>query len=816
MRKRLLDLKAMVAAVEPFLPQYLQEHGYDTSKNFTCLDPRHDDRNASATLKQNSNLAYCFGCQSTFSIFRAAHLLEGKSLKGRTWIEDNLLYLAKKYGVNLQMQDLTPEEIYEFRTYKAYEFAAELITNPKLGDYTLVKKETKTRGWDINKLSDWGIGTICFQDFWKILKNAGYEAGFLRGIDLDRSALFNEDNLIFTVYDDEFKPVGFSARNLKYKEGDPNSGPKFNSSRTTGLECNIFKKGERLYGFEIAKDAGSPLYIFEGQLDVTTAKHHGVMNCCCTMGTAFTDHHINLLKKHGAFNIILVFDGDEAGRRATEKVLDEKFSKHKDFRIQLIQLPDNVDPDIIFRTGGIDKFLNLRRWTAFEWRLSKLLENYDGEDEEARITAAEKMAPLIASEANIIRQEEKCKQVAKMTGYEFTTILAEVKRLRNIKDAEVQARKRGAVEAFADKVKWNPDEAESALNECRLAIETIDRENERGGGKRTTIDFILSQKERDEAKTGKFEGFVLNPEGLGGIGARLNGDWRRACLMYIGGSEQSLKSTLAAQLSYEIAKNPENNAIVIYHSIDDAARFILYKWVCRAANDTTLEINHIGNPKYWEAKKNGIVKLREKGYKEIVNLVKDNKLILRDSTHGVTLSYFEAILRDQRERNPDVNIVTVIDSFHKIHEMGSKFGQDNERIKKISNRLKNMSTQYDSTIVATAEYRKQQPGELPSNVALAGSAGLQYDATVILHLYNEVHILGEDKAILIHQEKEKTYPRLFVKYGKNKIAGYEDREFLDTYPASATLKAVDKQTAINDQYTRQQYLEENSDRGGIR
>lgn len=798
MKKRLLDLESIVTSIKPFLPQYLQEHGLDISKNFECINPKHEDKNASMSIKQNPENAYCYGCQMTVDIFKAAHILENKPLKGKDWIEKNLLYLAEKYGVEKKMQDLTPDEIYEYRTYDAYRLASKLVSKLDLGDYSAADREIKIRGWDKEKLQKWGIGTVNFSQFREILKHTGYEPNFLRGIDLDRAALFNENNLIFTVHDENFRPIGFSARNLKYKDGDPNSGPKFNSSKTTGLECNIFKKGERLYGLELAKDAGGPLYIFEGQLDVITARHYGIMNCCCTLGTAFTDHHVNLLKKHGLFNIILVFDGDIPGRKATQKTLDEKLSKHKEFRVQLIQLPEGKDPDNILREQGLETFLSLKKWSAFQWRLTKLLEEFDGENEEQRLNIAEKMTPIIASEESLIRQEEMCRDVAKITGYDISTILSEVRRLRNERDSKVIARKKGIVEALVDKVRWNPEEIDTVLDECRYAIDTINRETSKGDQSNITLDFVLSQKDRDENKSGEFEGFILDSTGLGSIGAHLNGDWRSGCLFFIGGSEQAGKSSFATQLAYEISKNEKNDAIVIYHSIDDAARFILYKWICQAAGGNPLEINHISSPKFWEERQKDIITLREKGYSKIINLVKDGKLILKDAIHGVTLPYFESSLRNLREKEQNKRIVMIIDSFHKIHEM-SGFDKGHEKIRKTSNKLKEMTTRYDATIISTAEYRKLQPGETPDNAAISGSNALAYDANVILHLYNDLHTKGEEAAVLIHKNNNKILPRVRCKFGKNKVAGYEDREFLDFFPASATMIPVDKEIALEEQ-----------------
>ena len=99
-------------------------------------------------------------------------------------------------------------------------------------------------------------------------------------------------------------------------------------------------------------------------------------------------------------------------------------------------------------------------------------------------------------------------------------------------------------------------------------------------------------------------------------------------------------------MAYEIVDDPRNNAMCIYHSIDDAARRIIYKWVCNAADDLKLELNHVSNPNYW-LKQDGyehIKILREKGYRKILKLIGDNRLVIKDASDGNSLTYIEGKL----------------------------------------------------------------------------------------------------------------------------------------------------------------------------
>lgn len=808
MKSRLKNLEAATAAVRPFLREYLQEHGIDPTKSFRCLSPSHEDSTASMSCTGDTNfhVANCFGCKTSMDIFACAHILENKPDKGRGFIDDNLMYLAQKYGVNLEMEDLTPDELYEYRTYAAYGLAASLIADPEFGDYSAVDKEIEARGWDKERLKEWGIGTVNFQQFRERMKEAGFEPGFLRGIDLDRSNLFNENNLLFTVYDESYRPVGFSARNVKFDKSIEGSR-KYNNTRVTGLECNIFKKGERLYGFELAKDATSPLYLFEGQPDVITARHHGLINCACTMGTNLTDHHINLLKIHGIFNICLVFDSDDAGKKAIKEMLDEKLSPHKEFKVSLIHLPGGMDPDELFRAKGAEEFARLKRWDAFEWRLQQFAEDEEPEN------IAEKIIPIILSEKNHLKQEKMAKTLAKRTGFDHVTILSEIKRQRSEKEANLAERKTAIIEDALYKARKNPDDAQLVLTEARAMVEDVQKKyGDDGMASETVLDFVLTQKDEDEKKTGEFAGFHLRPDGLGGIGNRLNDNWRSGHWICVGGVPQAGKTSFVTQMCYEIASDPRNNATVIYHSIDDAARFILFKLVANGANHLGLKLGHITNPNYWEAQKvlKDLRNIREQGYKQIINMVKDQRLVLKDASENNSLAYAENLLRYYREILPDRNIVLAIDNFHKLPDYAQYNGQ--ERVKAISNHVKSLSTTYNCTVITTVEYKKIYDDSMPRNSDIADSRAIEYDSTCVMHLHNDVHVRG-DKAVLVHEWDGELMPRVRVGFGKNKISGYEGREFLDFFPASGVMKAVDLATAEEDQKARVAFLLEEKKNG---
>jgi len=432
--------------------------------------------------------------------------------------------------------------------------------------------------------------------------------------------------------------------------------------------------------------------------------------------------------------------------------------------------------------------------------------NEVGDDisEDSKSEIANKMVPLIVSEKNLLKQEDMAKQVQKYTGYSLQTLMSEVKRLRYEKESMIQEKKKAAIESLLSEVRYNPDDAELALAQCQSVINDINKESNDHSTGKGLIDFVLSQKETDENRTGDFAGYKMRPEGLGNIAMHLDDDWTTGSLVFIGGGEQSGKTTLATQMAYEIATCNED-VICIYHSIDDAAKFIIYKWICQAANDLYLELNHVSNPNYWIRQGYSIKEIREEAYKKIIGLIQDQRLIVSDASSGASLAYAESMVKRYRENYPTKKIVLFIDNFHKLPDFGEM--QGHERPKRISNHLKNMTVANDITIVSTVEYKKLEPGEKPTNQSIAETRALAYDATVIIHLFNQLHHCSdEDEAVLVHDYNGKMMPRIWCKFGKNKVSGFEGREFLDLYPANATMRSIDLDTAIREQKERKALL----------
>ena len=175
---------------------------------------------------------------------------------------------------------------------------------------------------------------------------------------------------MFPLYDVSGKVVGFSGRIYK----DNNQNKYLNTKET-----EIFKKGELLYHFHVAKEEcrqKKSIIIMEGFMDVIRASSIGIRNTIALMGTALTKQQINLIKRLSK-NIILCLDGDEPGVHATLSI-GEILSK-EDLEIKVLPLPNPEDPDSYILKNGKEKFINLLEQAInfSDFKMQKLKEKYE-------------------------------------------------------------------------------------------------------------------------------------------------------------------------------------------------------------------------------------------------------------------------------------------------------------------------------------------------------------------------------------------------------------------------------------------------------
>lgn len=345
----ILDIKSKVNIVD-VISEYLPVE--QKGKNYFAICPFHDDHNPSMSISPEKQIYTCFVCGASGNVFNFVANYEKVSFVSA------VKKVAQKAGINLDINvkdDYKPKDTKYDKYYKMFDItnkyyqnniksvygkrAIEYLHNRKIDDDIInefeiglsmndnnVSKLLEKKGYDVNELIDIGL--------------CGKKDNFIYDIFRNR--------IMFPLYNLDGKPVGFSGR---IYNGEKDS--KYINSK----ESIIFKKGSLLYNYHraiIHAREKHQIIVVEGFMDVIRLYTIGIKNVVATMGTAITKEHANLLMKLSK-NIVLCFDGDKAGEKATISALDalEKIG----ITPKIIRLEDDLDPDDYIIKKGRDAYL---------------------------------------------------------------------------------------------------------------------------------------------------------------------------------------------------------------------------------------------------------------------------------------------------------------------------------------------------------------------------------------------------------------------------------------------------------------------------
>ena len=318
-------------------------------RNYFAICPFHDDHNPSMSISPEKQIYTCFVCGAHGNVFNFIMDYENVSFY------EALKIVANKSNIELNIDDYNQN--IEKRNdnnnlYEIYDFAFKYYQN------NLLTKDGKEaldylykRDFTDEIIKEFGIGLSTKNKLTKVLLNKGYKNEDLlnSGISSFNDNIYDTfiDRIMFPLWDLDGKVVGFSGRIYK-----TNDSSKYVNSK----ESDIFKKGNLLYNYHRAKQFArrkKSVIIVEGFMDVIALYKVGIYNVVASMGTAITKEQARLLKKLST-NIILCFDGDTAGNKATLSCSKEL----TDIGIypKIIRLPSPLDPDEFLSKYGKEKF----------------------------------------------------------------------------------------------------------------------------------------------------------------------------------------------------------------------------------------------------------------------------------------------------------------------------------------------------------------------------------------------------------------------------------------------------------------------------
>lgn len=341
----------------------LTKHG----KNYFCVCPFHDDNNPSMSISREKQIYTCFSCHKTGNVF--GFLMDYEHMD----FSDVLNYLGKRVGIEVKTNKLEGINTSFKEDYDIYNLASMYYHNNLFSkEGNLARNYLQKRSISEQEIKEFQIGlALKNNSLTELLVLKKYKLEKLNKLGLtniDKDLYV--DRIMFPLWDINGKVVAFSGR--IYKDTDLNISKYINTKET-----EIFKKGQILYHYHIAKEEcrkSKYLLIMEGFMDIIRASSVGVKNTIALMGTALTKEHINLIKRLSS-NIIICLDGDVAGEKATMSVGEELLKN--DIEAKVIRLPKEDDPDTFILNNGKDKFLRLVDSAMFfsEYKLNTLKAN---------------------------------------------------------------------------------------------------------------------------------------------------------------------------------------------------------------------------------------------------------------------------------------------------------------------------------------------------------------------------------------------------------------------------------------------------------
>ncbi|MBT7108793.1 MAG: DNA primase [Methylococcales bacterium] len=324
-----------------------------TGSNYVARCPFHTEKTPSFSVSRRKQFYHCFGCGASGNAI--GFLMDYSHLNFVEAVED----LASFVGIDVPREESATTPLIGKQDLASLYAVQEQVAK----FYAQQLRDSNNDGLAVQYFKDRGVSGEVARDFllgyapdqWHLLADQ-FDTGLLKKAGLliakedGRSYDRFRGRIMFPIRDRRGRVVAFGARVL----GD--ALPKYLNSP----ETPVFHKSNEVYGlYELLEKKGRPAQILlvEGYMDVIALAQFGLRNAVATLGTAPTRAHFDLLFRFTA-EIILCFDGDEAGLKAAWRAIEAGLPCLKDGRhIRVMLLPEKEDPDSLIRREGVDAFL---------------------------------------------------------------------------------------------------------------------------------------------------------------------------------------------------------------------------------------------------------------------------------------------------------------------------------------------------------------------------------------------------------------------------------------------------------------------------
>lgn len=347
------------------IASYIGEHIplKKAGRNFKGVCPFHAEKTPSFMVSDEKEIFHCFGCGEGGNIFSFVTKYEGVTFP------EAVEHLAARAGIVLPKKEMTRSEVDRvetaarkkkllFRVNKlAADFFRKTLLDPSEG--CAARNYLKSRGIsdEISTQHFLGYADDSWDALHKHLLNRNVPVGLIHELGLIKKKSTANDfydffrgRLIFPIVPPRSEVLGFGGRILQ--EGENRDNAKYLNSP----DSTIYHKSHSVYGLNVAAKEirlQNKIIIVEGYMDVLALNQAGIFNAVAPLGTALTTGHLRLLSRYSK-NMILIFDGDEAGVKAAERSLPSFMEIG--LLPKTVILPSGMDPDDWIRENSREEF----------------------------------------------------------------------------------------------------------------------------------------------------------------------------------------------------------------------------------------------------------------------------------------------------------------------------------------------------------------------------------------------------------------------------------------------------------------------------
>ena len=447
------------ANIVDVISEYVSLRKAGTSYKGLC--PFHDDRTPSFSVSPAKGVYKCFSCGE------AGNVVNFIMKHDQMTYPEALKVLAKKYGIEVKERELTTEEKQleneRESMFLVNEWAAKYFQNilhNHVDGKAIGLQYFRNRGFRDDIIEKFQLG-FCLpgkQEFANAALKAGYKAEFLvkTGLCFERengelADRFN-GRVIFPWLNVSGKVIAFGGRLL--------------DSRTKGISqkyvnspgSEIYQKDHALYGIYQAKKAIAKfdlVYMVEGYTDVVSMHQCGIENVVANSGTALSVYQIKQLRRFTS-NIVLLYDGDEAGQHAALRGTDMLLSEGMNVKVLL--LPDGKDPDELARNltaEAFRKYIEENQTDFIVFKINVLLRGIT--DPVKRSEAINSIVQSIAVIKDPILRDTYLRECAHRTGMKENTLIAQMNRfIYNDKEQQRKEQVREAEQSASEQQVLRP------------------------------------------------------------------------------------------------------------------------------------------------------------------------------------------------------------------------------------------------------------------------------------------------------------------------------------------------------------------------